>query len=228
MPASVSRRHFIRTAATLAAAAARAGPGRARRAVPRFLLLAVLLHAVPAFGGVPDGFVEIREVIPGVEIDVRYFSKDNFVGERVDGYQDAKIYTTREAARALAQVQAELAAFGLGLKIFDAYRPQRAVDHFVRWAEDTGDTKMKARYYPDVEKRHLFRDGYIAAKSGHSRGSTVDLTLVSFGSGQPAELDMGTRWDFFGPKSWPASTAPGESRASSTSSRGRPRASSCR
>ena len=171
----------------------------------RIFLLVIVLHAIPAFAGVPDGFVEIREVIPGVEVDVRYFSEDNFVGERIDGYEAAKIYLTRDAASALAKVQADLAAFGLGLKIFDAYRPQRAVDHFVRWAEDTADTKMKAKYYPDVEKRRLFRDGYIAAKSGHSRGSTVDLTLVSIGSERPAELDMGTAWDFFGPKSWPES-----------------------
>ena len=174
--------------------------------VLRTFLLAVILHASTAFAGVPDGFVEIRDVIPGVVIDVRYFSEDNFVGERIDGYEDARIYITREAAGALAKVQAELAAFGLGLKMFDAYRPQRAVDHFVRWAEDTADTKMKSRYYPDVEKRHLFRDGYIAAKSGHSRGSTVDVTLVSLDSGQPVELDMGTDWDFFGPKSWPSNT----------------------
>ena len=176
-------------------------------AMARFLLLAVFLYAVSALASVPDGFVEIREVIPGVEVDVRYFSEDNFVGERIDGYADAKIYITREAAEALAGVQEELAGFGLGLKIFDAYRPQRAVDHFVRWAGDTADTKMKAGYYPDVEKRHLFRDGYIAAKSGHSRGSTVDLTLVSLNAGNPAELDMGTGWDFFGPQSWPASMA---------------------
>ena len=102
-------------------------------------------------------------------------------------------------------MQAQLAPIGRGLKVFDAYRPQRAEDHFVRWAEDLADTKMKARYYPDVDKANLFRDGYIAAKSGHSRGSTVDLTIVSLNAGEPIELDMGTGWDHFGPKSWPSS-----------------------
>ena len=102
-------------------------------------------------------------------------------------------------------MQKDLEAFGLGLKVFDAYRPQRAVDHFVRWAEDLDDTRMKAKYYPGVEKKHLFRDGYIAARSGHSRGSTVDLTIVSLGPDDPVELDMGTGWDYFGPRSWPAS-----------------------
>ena len=153
----------------------------------------------------PAGFVEIRDVVPGVAVELRYHSDDNFVGEVIDGYQGNRCYLTAEAAQALAQVQQELAPFGLGLKVFDAYRPQRAVDHFVAWAEDLDDTRMKASYYPDVEKKNLFRDGYIAAKSGHSRGSTVDLTIVSMNSGAPTELDMGTPWDFFGPESWPAS-----------------------
>ncbi|MGE4506222.1 MAG: M15 family metallopeptidase, partial [Desulfovibrionaceae bacterium] len=93
----------------------------------------------------------------------------------------------------------------LGLKVFDAYRPQRAVDHFVRWAEDLADTRMKAEFYPGVDKENLFRDGFIAARSGHSRGSTVDLTIIDLASG--AELDMGTPFDFFGPESWPGNPA---------------------
>ncbi len=109
---------------------------------------------------------------------------------------------TREAATALADAQNELAAFGLSLKVFDAYRPQRAVDHFVRWAEDLEDRKMKAVFYPTVPKNILFDEGYISARSGHSRGSTVDLTLVDLESGE--ELDMGTPWDFFDPSSWPS------------------------
>jgi len=153
----------------------------------------------------PEGFVQIREAVPGVVVELRYFGADNFVGAPIDGYAADRCYVTTEAARALGRVQHELAHLGLGLKVFDAYRPQRAVDHFVRWAEDLGDTRMKARYYPDVAKEHLFRDGYIAAKSGHSRGSTVDLTIVSLDSGEPVELDMGTPWDFFGPRSWPTS-----------------------
>lgn len=164
------------------------------------------LCALDAVAQIPPGFVEIREAIPGIVVDLRYYSDDNFVGEPVDGYESHQCYISEAAAAALKPVQSELAQFGLGLKVFDAYRPQRAVDHFVRWAEDLDDTRMKARYYPDVEKENLFRDGYIAAKSGHSRGSTVDVTLVSVESGMPVELDMGTPWDYFGPLSWPAST----------------------
>ena len=171
------------------------------------LLLAVsFVCACDAVAEIPQGFVDIREAIPGVEVELRYFSDDNFVGEPIDGYESDRCFLSAETATALEQVQLELEGFGLGLKVFDAYRPQRAVDHFVRWAEDLDDTKMKARFYPEVEKKNLFRDGYIAAKSGHSRGSTVDLTLVSLTSDQAIELDMGTPWDYFGPKSWPSST----------------------
>lgn len=167
------------------------------------LLLGVLcgpLQAAP-----PEGFVEIRDAVPGIQVELRYLTGDNFVGEPIDGYEAERCYITEEAARALARVQHEFSHVGLSLKVFDAYRPQRAVDHFVRWAGDLDDTVMKSRYYPDVEKAHLFRDGYIAARSGHSRGSTVDLTIVSMDSGQPEPLDMGTPWDFFGPRSWPLS-----------------------
>ena len=176
--------------------------------IVRFISLSslfMLLMCDSLWADPPAGFVELRGSVPGVEVELRYLSRDNFVGQRIDGYESEQCYLTTEAARGLAAVQAELAAFGLGLKVFDAYRPQRAVDHFVRWAQDLGDTKMKAKYYPGVEKKHLFRDGYIAAKSGHSRGSTVDLTIVALGPGEPEELDMGTGWDFFGPESWPAS-----------------------
>jgi len=169
------------------------------------VVLGVLLFGSAARAGPPPGFVEVRAAVPGVSVELRYFTNDNFVGQRIDGYRAERCYITAEAAAALAAVQAELAVFDLGLKVFDAYRPQRAVDHFVRWAEDLADTRMKAGYYPDVEKKNLFRDGYIAAKSGHSRGSTVDLTVVALGRGAPVELDMGTPWDFFGPKSWPSS-----------------------
>lgn len=166
-------------------------------------ILAVLcgpLQAAP-----PEGFMEIRDAVPGIQVELRYLTTDNFVGEPIDGYEAERCYITAEAARALARVQHELSHVGLSLKVFDAYRPQRAVDHFVRWAGDLEDTKMKARYYPDVEKAHLFRDGYIAARSGHSRGSTVDLTIVSMDSGEPEPLDMGMSWDYFGPRSWPLS-----------------------
>lgn len=165
-------------------------------------LLLACSSGVPA-GQIPQGFVELADFAPGIAQEVRYFSDDNFVGERISGYRSPTIYLTREASTALRSVQAELSAFGLGLKVFDAYRPQRAVDHFVRWARDLADQRMKARYYPNVAKSDLFSDGYIAARSGHSRGSTVDLTLVDLDTGQ--ELDMGTPWDFFDLASWPDS-----------------------
>ncbi len=125
------------------------------------------------------------------------------MGQPVDGYVEPRCILTQEAAGALKGVQAELAEFDMGLKVFDAYRPQQAVNHFVRWAKDPDAEGRKQQYYPQVEKRNLFREGYIATKSGHSRGSTIDLTIVSFPKdGAPIELDMGTRFDFFGPESW--------------------------
>ncbi|MDA1372086.1 MAG: M15 family metallopeptidase [Proteobacteria bacterium] len=149
--------------------------------------------------------MELRDAIPSITLDVRYSSADNFVGSPIDGYLAEKIYLERKAVVALAAVQTELSEFRLGLKVFDAYRPQRAVDHFVRWGRDLGDEKMKSRYYPKVAKANLFRDGYIAERSGHSRGSTVDLTLVDLDTAE--ELDMGTSWDYFDVKSWPSSQA---------------------
>ena len=151
---------------------------------------------------VPEEFVELQAFIPGIQVELRYFSANNFVGSVVDGYHAERVFMTREAAEALAKVQAEVTAFGLGLKVFDAYRPQQAVDHFVRWAQDLDDTKMKAVFYPAVAKDILFSEGYISARSGHTRGSTIDLTLVDGNTGE--ELDMGSPWDFFDPVSWPS------------------------
>ncbi|MCJ2164310.1 MULTISPECIES: M15 family metallopeptidase [unclassified Pseudodesulfovibrio] len=170
------------------------------------LLLLCAFQAVPALGAspLPDGFVHVDECIPGVVLDVRYYSDDNFVGERIRGYLAPRVILSEPAARALAAVQAELTPFGLGIKVFDGYRPQQAVDHFVRWAADAKDTRMKTKYYPDVQKKHLLRDGFIAGKSGHSRGSTVDLTIIDKLTG--TELDMGSSFDFFGRKSWPTDT----------------------
>jgi len=157
-------------------------------------------------------FVDLQEFIPGIKIELRYFGEDNFVGQVIDGYHAEKVFMTREAAAALAHVQGELDVFGMSLKVFDAYRPQRAVDHFVRWAQDLEDTKMKAKYYPTVAKKDLFSDGYIAERSGHSRGSTIDLTIVDLEDGQ--ELEMGTDWDFFDPSSWPSNQdLPAQTRA---------------
>jgi len=152
----------------------------------------------------PEGFVDLQTVIPSMQLELRYYGQDNFLGCKVDGYEANRCIISEEAAAALAQVQADLQKFGLSIKVYDAYRPQRAVDHFVRWAKDLDDTKMKAQYYPDVEKKNLFRDGYIAAKSSHSRGSTVDLTIIFADGDSWQELDMGTGFDFFGPPSWPS------------------------
>jgi D-alanyl-D-alanine dipeptidase len=156
----------------------------------------------------PDGFVYLDGAVPGIVVELRYFGSDNFVGRRVDGYGHNRTILSAPAAKALAGVQASLGPFGLGLKVFDAYRPQRAVDHFVRWAKDLDDRKTKAKFYPDVAKKTLFKEGYIAAKSSHSRGSTVDLTIVyKDADGKMRELDMGSPWDFFSPISWPTSMA---------------------
>lgn len=153
--------------------------------------------------GLPSGFVDAAEAVPGLLVDMRYAGTDNFVGTRIDGYEAARCWLTAPAAAALAAAQAELAGEGLGLKVFDCYRPSRAVAHFVRWARSPGEEGAKARLFPDIPKRNLFRRGYIGARSGHSRGSTVDLTLVTLANG--AELAMGTPFDFFGPASGRAS-----------------------
>jgi D-alanyl-D-alanine dipeptidase len=146
----------------------------------------------------PPEFVDAGARVPGLELDIRYAGRHNFVGSPVDGYAAPKCLLTRPAARALARVQESLRGEGLELRVFDCYRPQRAVDAFVRWARDPADTSTRAEFYPNVPKARLFAEGYIAARSGHSRGSTLDLTLVRIG-GEP--LDMGTPFDFFDPRS---------------------------
>jgi D-alanyl-D-alanine dipeptidase len=154
----------------------------------------------------PKGFVYLEEMIPNIKIQLQYLTDENFMGRPIDGYVRPRCILTREAAKGLKKVQEELNPFGLGLKIYDAYRPQRAVNHFVRWAKDPYDTKMKDIYYPHVNKRELFARGYIASRSSHSRGSTVDLTIVSIQqSDESAEIDMGTKFDLFDTKSWPDS-----------------------
>jgi D-alanyl-D-alanine dipeptidase len=155
--------------------------------------------------GVPIGFVEISSIDPDIIIDLRYCESENFLGKPVDGYTHPKCWMTIEAATALAKVQKELRPFGMGLKIFDAYRPQSAVNHFVRWAKDPKDQVKKSSFYPEIKKDKLISEGYISARSGHSRGSTIDLTLVRFqpdSDSPPQEMDMGSPFDFFGMKSW--------------------------
>jgi D-alanyl-D-alanine dipeptidase len=148
---------------------------------------------------IPPFFVDLTALIPSLIMDIRYAGTRNFIGEPVDGYQAPLGLLTQEAARALARVQQDLAASGLGLKIFDGYRPVRAVQHFVRWARDAGDIRGKAEFYPHLDKPDLFRLGFISADSAHCRGSTVDLTLVALATG--VELPMGSAFDFFGPAS---------------------------
>jgi zinc D-Ala-D-Ala dipeptidase len=175
------------------------------------LLVSCLIHAcsfvlAPALhaGSLPEAFVYVEEAIPHIRIDLRYFSDNNFLGRCVDGYVRSRCILTREATEGLNKVQEELNRFHLGLKIYDAYRPQRAVEDFVRWGKDFDDTRTKRNFYPNVRKEDLFKEGYIAEKSSHSRGSTVDLTIVSMdGDTIGRDLDMGTGFDFFGPESWP-------------------------
>lgn len=172
------------------------------------VLVVLLLPARASSGDTPDGFVSVADFIPGVVVDARYAGAENFMGRPVDGYHANKVFLSQEAAEALAGVQRQLAANGLALKLFDGYRPQRAVDHFMAWTKDVKDTLNKAAYYPDLRKDQLVPGGYIAEKSGHTRGSTVDLTIVRrLDDGSYQELDMGSPWDFFGPVSHPSSTA---------------------
>lgn len=150
----------------------------------------------------PSGFVELAEAVPDVILEIRYYSTYNFVGDRIDGYDAPCVLMTREAAAALQAVSDDVKAQGYRLKVYDAYRPQMAVNHFVRWAEDLADTRMKPYFYPNENKDVLFEKGYIAAKSGHSRGSTIDLTLFDMATGK--EVDMGGTFDYFGIESHPA------------------------
>ena len=169
--------------------------------------LAVLLWILPTKAEVeiPEHFVDIKSIIPDIEVELRYYSSNNFVGDTIDGYEANICYITVDAAMALREVQLKLSKSGKGLKIFDAYRPQQAVDHFVRWSRDLEDQRMKEEYYPEVEKNLLFQEGYISKRSGHTRGSTVDLTIVHMNDQSKTELDMGTPFDFFGTKSWTSS-----------------------
>lgn len=151
-----------------------------------------------------NNFVSISQVIPDAILEIRYHSTYNFVGARIDGYDEPIALMTTVAADSLKAVSDELLAQGYRLKIFDAYRPQRAVDHFVRWAQQVEDTLMKPYFYPDLDKSRLFPEGFICAKSSHTRGSTVDLTLFDMATGR--EVDMGGTFDWFGPSSYPSYT----------------------
>ena len=142
----------------------------------------------------PEGFVYIQDIIPSVREDIRYAGDHNFVGCPVDGYFAPKSVLQECAALALKKASQKFEKMGYGLLIYDAYRPQRAVDHFVRWAKDPDDIKTKDEFYPELDKSELFPKGYIAVYSGHSRGLTVDLTLTD---SEGKEIDMGGEFDWF-------------------------------
>lgn len=165
-------------------------------------VLAACAHGQPPATSRPAGFVDAVTAVPGLRVEMRYAGRENFVGRPIAGYDAPICLLTREAATALAGAQAQLAPFGLGLKAFDCYRPARAVADFAAWARDPADQARKADYYPNVDKSRLFELGYIAERSGHSRGSTLDVTVVDLASG--AELDMGGSYDLFDTRSWPA------------------------
>ena len=174
---------------------------RLRRLIPVLAAAMLTLSAAAVSPDDPSAFVTLTEAVPDAILEIRYHGTYNFVGTRIDGYQQPVALLTRKAAAALRAVSDDVKAMGFRLKIYDAYRPQPAVSHFVRWAEDLADCRMKPYFYPNVDKSRLFDEGYIAAKSGHSRGSTVDLTLFDMASGK--ELDMGGTFDWFGLESHP-------------------------
>ncbi|WP_395647135.1 M15 family metallopeptidase [Terricaulis sp.] len=177
----------------------------------RFVLFVVALLASAASASAQDerprAFVDASTVVPGLVVDMRYAGSNNFVGRPIAGYEAPVCWLTRQAAARLAEAQAELRPFGLGLKVFDCYRPTRAVADFAAWARDLNDTARRAEYYPNVDKSQLFALGYIAERSGHSRGSTVDLTVIDLATG--AEIDMGSPFDLFDTRSWPTDATVG-------------------
>ena len=168
---------------------------------PLILILALTAILAACTQKAPKDFVHISEAVPDAILEIRYFGTYNFVGTRIDGYLAPTALLTRQAADSLRKVSDEVMGMGYRLKIYDAYRPQCGVDHFVRWAADLADTSMRRYFYPDVDKSLLFEQEYIMEKSGHTRGSTVDLTLFDMNSEK--EVDMGGTFDWFGKESHP-------------------------
>ncbi|MFD2566118.1 M15 family metallopeptidase [Pseudotenacibaculum haliotis] len=165
-----------------------------------FILICFTL-SISCYSQLPKGFSYLSDIDTTIQSELRYITNNNFIGKPIDGYEKNTVIISTPAAKALHKVQAKLLKFGFSLKVYDAYRPQRSVDHFVRWAKVLNDTLMKQHYYPDVAKKDLFKLDYIASRSGHTRGSTVDLTIVDIKTGK--ELDMGSSYDFFGTPSHP-------------------------
>ena len=163
----------------------------------RFLFVFVWFGA---FAQLPEGFVYVKTIVPDLDVELSYYGMNNFVGKPVNGYLANKLILTKQTALALKQVQEELQNKNLCLKVYDGYRPQRAVDHFMAWAKNLNDTVNKKAFYPNVDKMNLFAEDYIASKSGHSKGSTVDVTIIDANTGKA--LDMGSAYDFFGKESW--------------------------
>jgi D-alanyl-D-alanine dipeptidase len=149
----------------------------------------------------PSGFVLLADQVPHIVQEIRYYSTYNFIGERIDGYEEPCALLTKEAARALKAVSNEMFVQGYRLKVFDAYRPACAVRRFVLWGIEDQDVRMKPYFYPELPKQELFEKGYIAKQSSHSRGSAVDLTLLDMKTGK--ELDMGSPFDLFSEVSHP-------------------------
>lgn len=166
-----------------------------------FFLFTFLLFSNIFSQELPDGFVYLSDVEKTIKSELRYLSSNNFIGKPIDGYSNNRVIITKLAAINLKKIQTELLKKGFSLKIFDAYRPQQAVNHFVKWAKVLNDTLMKKEYYPEVHKSELFNLGYIASKSGHTRGSTLDVTIINLKTAK--ELDMGSPYDFFGVQSHP-------------------------
>ncbi|WGM03732.1 M15 family metallopeptidase [Arsenophonus nasoniae] len=151
---------------------------------------------------VPSDFVNVQNEIPEIKTDIRYFNGNNFTGRKINGYNTPVCLMTKSTTEALKKVVHILYPFGLTLKVYDCYRPQSAVNDFISWSQDVHNQSMKTIFYPDVEKSKLFKEGYIAKKSAHSRGSTVDLTIVPVNSNDYSkELDFGSYFDFFDQKS---------------------------
>ena len=165
------------------------------------IFFTVLISSQISSQTLPKGFSYVSEIDATIKKELRYGTSNNFIGKPIDGYLKDSLIISTPAAKALKEIQTKLMLSGLSLKIFDAYRPQQAVDHFVRWAKVMNDTLMKQLYYPDVQKSELFTLGFIASKSGHTRGSTIDLSIVDVKTNK--ELDMGSSYDFFGEKSHP-------------------------
>lgn len=164
-----------------------------------FIIVLCAFYYIFLNNNLEDGFVYLKDIDDSVIVDLKYYSSENFTGQLVEGYHSNTAILTNEAALALSNAQDDFNKLGYSLILYDAYRPQRAVDFFVKWSKNLNDTINKRIYYPNIKKSELFKLGYIAYKSGHSRGSTVDVSIVEISTNK--ELDMGTVFDYFGVKS---------------------------